>query len=148
MSYVRHFVSTLLVLTIWWGVGSTFLHGQIAVIANPSVPQDTVNKPTLLDYYTGDLRAWSDNQPVVVLDLDSDRRVRSSFYEDLGKSASRMRSIWMRRKLSGEGDPPEAIASNEDMITRVAETPGAIGFVPVAYVDERVKVLLTMGNTR
>ncbi|HEX9654380.1 MAG TPA: hypothetical protein VGA99_11765, partial [bacterium] len=45
--------------------------GQVVVIANKSVPVDTINKTDLLDYYTGDIRKWSDNQPVVVFDLKS-----------------------------------------------------------------------------
>ena len=134
----------LVLLPALFRVGAEPAHAQIAVIAHQDVPSDSLDRNTLLDYYTGDLRSWSNNEPVVVLDLSEDREIRSAFYQFLGKTSSRMRSIWMRRKLSGEGDPPEAVPSEHDMIARVAGTPGAIGFVEAEYVDDSVKILLTV----
>jgi hypothetical protein len=46
--------------------------------------------------------------------------------------------------LSGEGDPPEPIDSEEEMLKKVAATPGAIGFVSQSKVSEDVKVLIVI----
>jgi ABC-type phosphate transport system substrate-binding protein len=115
---------------------------QIAVIANKSAPVDTIGRNELLDFYSGDVRKWSDDQPVVAFDLKPKEEVREVFYKYLGKSSSRMKSIWLRRVLSGEGQPPEALRTEEEVVKKVAETAGAIGFVSAAKLNDKVKVLL------
>jgi len=114
------------------------------VVAHPDVPDDDISKSRVLDFFTGDRRRWSNDQPVVPLDLQEPKEVRKTFYKSLGKSSSRMRSIWMRQKLSGEGEPPEAINSEEELLLRVANTPGAIGFVRRENVTDQVKLLAVL----
>jgi ABC-type phosphate transport system substrate-binding protein len=114
---------------------------SVAVIAHRSVPEKELNKTKLLDIYSGDIKNWSDGKPVVVLDLKPTGEIKETFYKFLGKSQSRMKSIWIKRMLSGEGDPPVAVDSEAEMVKRVAATPGAIGFVSRASVNDTVKTL-------
>lgn len=116
---------------------------QVAVIVHPSVPAEAIERGMLLDIYAGDVKAWSNGQPVVVIDLEPRGEVKDVFYRYLGRSPSRMKSIWLRRKLLGEGEPPEAMTSQEALVERVAATPGAIGFVDAHLVNgaDDVKVL-------
>ena len=115
--------------------------GQVAVIAHKSAPMDSIEKIKLLDFYTGDIRVWDDDRPVVVFDLKPRGDVRNAFYKFLGKSSSRMKSIWMKKMLSGESDPPESMQSEEDILKKVATTPGAIGFVSQSIVNKDVKTV-------
>ena len=73
---------------------------QVVVIAHKSAPLDEIKKGQLLDFYTGDIRLWGDGEPVIVFDLKEKGEVRNTFYKYLGKSSSRMKSIWMKRMLS------------------------------------------------
>ena len=45
------------------------LRAQVVVIAHTSVSQDEINRTQLLDFYTGDIQAWSNGERVVVFDL-------------------------------------------------------------------------------
>lgn len=119
----------------------SFATGQVAVIANKSVPVDEVSSQQLLDFYTGDVKLWENKDPVIVTDLKPEGEIKALFYEFLGKSPSRMKSIWLKKMLSGEGDPPEALKSEGEVLQKVSSTPGAIGFVSEASVTEDVKVL-------
>ena len=130
------------ILFLFAGAGSCF--AQVAVIAHKSVPVEKISKSELLDFYSGDIRKWSDGEPVIVLDLKPKGEVKETFYSFLGKSTSRMKSIWMKKMLSGEGGPPEALESEQKMIEKVAATPGAIGFVSQSKVSGEVKVLVTI----
>ena len=121
---------------------------QIAVIAHKSVPKDSIKKNELLDFYTVDIKRWSNDAPVVVLDLKPKSETKDSFYEFLGKSSSRMKSIWLKKLLSGESDPPEALKSEEEMLKKVASTPGAIGFVSLKKVSNEVKVLIEIKDEK
>jgi ABC-type phosphate transport system substrate-binding protein len=120
--------------------------GQVAVIANPSVPVDTITNMELLDFYSRDIRLWNNDKPITVFDLKPKGEVKEIFYAFIGKSTSRMKSIWMKKMLSGEGDPPLALDSEEAMLKKVASTPGAIGFVELRTVTPDVKVLAVINS--
>lgn len=115
---------------------------QVAVIAHRSVPTDRIKKSELLDFYTGDIKQWRDDQPVVVFDLKPRGEVKETFYKFLGKSSSRMKSIWLKKMLLGEGDPPASMKSEQELLKKVASTTGAIGFVSQSKVSRDVKTLL------
>lgn len=126
-------VKTLLVTSI--------AAGQIAVIAHPSVPVDSMSKSKIVDLFTGDIRIWDNGQPVIALDLQTPRDVRKTFYKALGKSSARMRSIWMKKKLSGEGDAPQSVETEDEVVAKVAATPGSISFVRAAHASQAVKIV-------
>lgn len=114
---------------------------EVAVIANPSVPAHSIDKSRLLDLYSGDIKEWENGDPIVLVDLKPTADVKDAFYGFLGKSASRMKSIWMKNMLTGEGRPPEAVASQEELLRKVAATPGAIGYVDRNLVTSDVITL-------
>jgi len=117
---------------------------QVAVIAHKTVPVDTIKKSELLDFYTGDIKKWINGDKVIVNDLKPKGEVKKIFYKFLGKTPSRMKSIWLKNMLSGEGDPPEALKSEEEMLQKIAATPGAIGFLSHTKVDNNVKTLIVI----
>ena len=117
---------------------------SIAVIAHRDVVVDSLERQELRDYYTGDVRFWDNGEPVVLLDLKPRGEIKRSFYDYLGKSSSRIKSIWLKRKLSGEGDPPNALASEAEVVAKVAGTPGALGFVGLDQVSDSVQTLLVI----
>lgn len=115
---------------------------EVAVIAHPSVPVRQIDRAELLDLYSGDVKEWHDGVPIVVLDLKPKSGVKDAFYKYLGKSSSRMKSIWMKNLLSGEGHPPEAQMSETEILRKVASTPGAIGYVNRSLVTDAVVELV------
>ena len=123
------------------------IQAQIVIIAHKSVPVNDISDAQTLDFYTGDIREWKNGKPIIVFDLKEKGDVKETFYTFLGKTTSRMKSIWMKRMLSGEGDPPEALATEEEMLTRVSATPGAIGFLNKNIVNDKVKVLAVIKNS-
>lgn len=131
--------TVIVTLLLFW---ATLSRGQIVVIAHKSVPVDTLKKSELLDFYTCDIRKWSNGQPVVIFDLKAPSEVKTMFYNFLGKSSSRMKSIWLKKVLSGEGEPPQVLNSEEDVVSKVAATAGAIGFVSKTQGRKNVKVIL------
>lgn len=132
-----------LILTLL-AAASTCLGSQLAVIVNPSVTTDSLDQRQLRDYYTGDLKFWEDGAPVVLFDLKPRLEIKRAFYDYLGKSSSRIKSIWLKRKLSGEGDPPDALESEAEVVKKVARTPGALGFVSLPEVTDSVKTILVI----
>lgn len=138
MIKIKIAIVTLLFLFCWTETSFS----QVVVIAHKSVPIDKIKKSELLDFYTGDIKKWRDDQPVVVFDLKPRGEVKETFYKFLGKRSSRMKSIWLKKMLSGEGDPPVSMKSEEELLKKVAATIGAIGFVGQSKVSDDVKTLL------
>jgi len=116
-------------------------NAQVAVIANKSIKVDKISKSELLDCYTGDMPKWDDGQKVYVFDIKPRAEIKDIFYKYLGKSSSRMKSIWMKRMLSGDGEPPPALESEEQMLIKVEKTKGAIGFISYDKVNSKIKVI-------
>lgn len=114
---------------------------QVAIISHKTVPVDSITKSALLDLYTGDIQSWSNGEPVIVFDLKTRGDTKTIFYDFLGKKSSRMKSIWLKKKLSGEWDPPESSDTEDEIIKKVSTTTGAIGFVSLSKVTDDVKVL-------
>ena len=117
---------------------------QVAVIVHPEVSTEELSRQQLLDIYAGETRLWNDDVPIVVFDQKRKDGPRNRFYAFLGRSPSRMKSVWLVNLLSGEGDPPRTVESDAEMVRQVAGTPGAIGYVAVAAVTDSVRVLMTI----
>ena len=114
---------------------------QVAIIAHKGVSVDQLSRTQLIDFYTGDDKHWDDGKPIVLFMLRSRTESRKSFLKLMGRSSSRMKSIWMKRMLSGEGDPPETLLSESAVLQKVATTPGAIGYVSPDSASSAVKLL-------
>ena len=138
----------LLIPVIFVLLFSAALQGQVVVVANKSVPVDTISKSQLLDYFSREVRVWKDNQPIILFDLKQRGEVKDTFYRYIGKSSSRMKSIWMKKLLSGEGEPPEALPDEAEVLRRVQSTPGAMGFLRRENATGEVKVLLVIKSRK
>lgn len=134
-------VKTLITVIILLCGFSLSSQAQVVVIAHPSVPIDKIEQADLYDIYSGETRLWHNDETVITFDLRPKTTTKVSFYNFLGKSPSRMKSIWMVNMLSGEGDPPVSVDSEEEMLQKVANTPGAIGFLSKAKADTLVKII-------
>ncbi|MBT4096649.1 MAG: hypothetical protein HOM68_06700 [Gemmatimonadetes bacterium] len=121
---------------------------SVAVIVHPSVTSDTLTRNELLDYYTGELQEWPDGTRVVIKDLKAKGPVRAAFYEFLGQRPSRLKSIWLRNLLAGEGERPESLGDEQKMLEVVAATPGSIGFISAEWVDPRVRTIILIDEGR
>lgn len=132
---MKQLIAAFFCLVLWISP----IPAQVAVIAHNSVPLDTVRASELLNFFTGDVSFWSDGEPIIIFDLKEKGEVKDTFYNFLGMSSSRLKSIWMKRMLSGDADPPEFLKSEDDMLKKVAATAGAIGFVSQSIVNGEVK---------
>ena len=116
--------------------------GEVAIIAHPSVKTDSFDKKQLNNVYRGEVRSWEDGTKIKVWDLGERGETRESFYDYLGVRPSRLKSLWMKQLLTGEGEPPDEARTQEEMIKKIMATPGSIGYVDKELVDKGVKLLL------
>jgi phosphate transport system substrate-binding protein len=104
----------------------------IAVIVHPSNAINALAKEQVKAIFTGKLSTWSDaggdSQKIVVVSRDSS----SGTFEAFGELV-----------LGGQKVRPDAImqASNQAVASTVSRTPGAIGYVGLAYLSTEIKAV-------
>ena len=112
------------------------------LIANRDLAQSQLSRNEARLYFTLRRQSWPDAQPVRVFVLADDDPLHMAFAKEvLGLFPYQLRGVWDRQVFSGTGQAPTLVASETEMIARVAATPGALGYVWSAPRDPRVRIL-------
>lgn len=111
----------------------------IMIIVNPSNPITSITKKQIMEIYTGKIKNWKqlggdDNLPagkagkIVVVSRDSASGTFEAFGE-LSLDKKRVR--------------PDALmqASNQGVVNIVSQTPGAIGYIGIGYMSDKIKAI-------
>jgi ABC-type phosphate transport system substrate-binding protein len=114
---------------------------QITIIANKSVDESSVDNNMLRDIYTLSKNRWADGTKIKCFDYSDKTDTQAEFYMILNKQPVQLKKEWLRKKLTGKGNPPKLLSSEEEMINMVAKTEGAIGYIISSNVNSSVKVL-------
>ena len=113
------------------------------VIVHPQYPEGAIARSLLRGVFGMRVRAWPDGTPVHVFVLADDAPLHDEFSKSvLQMYPYQLRQNWDRLLYSGTGQPPTMVASEPELLQRVAATPGAIGYAAAAPGPARkVKVL-------
>lgn len=116
--------------------------GDMVLIAHRSVPVDRISKGGLSRLYLRGGAHWPDGTAALPFDVAGEPPHKLAFYrENLERSLYEVRAQRARQIFTGIGDVPDTVSSFDEMIRRVAATPGAVGYVPAAMVDGSVRAL-------
>jgi len=112
------------------------------VVVNPSVSQSALKLKDLRSIYTMKKNTWSDGSPVTVFVLSNNAITHKDFCRSLLKVFPRqLEAVWHRLVYSGTGERPIEVGSEKEMMDRVTNTPGAIGYVQSEVLDENARIL-------
>ncbi len=115
--------------------GTVLAYDGIAVIVNPENPVSDLDVETIAKIYTGEITNWSEvggnDGEIVLIGREAGSGTRSGF-EEIANVADKCA---YRQELTSTGD----------VITAVAQNPGAIGYASVASVKDTVKALTVGG---
>ncbi len=128
-------------MTTIFCINPSYVNAQIAIIANKSVNVISMDITNLKNLYTIQSNE-AGSQKVKLFFLNENGDTENKFLSTMGKSLLELKKIWLTAKLTGNGKPPDMVASAQDMIEKIKSTPGAIGFVDLKYINESIKVLL------
>lgn len=88
------------------------------------------------------LTKWPDGRPVQVFVLPDGHPAHVALCkEQLNLFPYQLRQAWDRLVYSGLAQAPIEVASEEEMISRVATTPGALGYARKVKQNDPVKIL-------
>ena len=106
------------------------------------VAQRELSVNTIRLVFTMRMLRWPDGTRIRVFVLPDDHLAHREFAKrSLELYPHQLRRVWDRHRYSGSGPVPVEVASVEEMVERVAATPGGIGYVPDGSAREGVGVV-------
>ena len=115
--------------------GTVLAYDGIAIIVNPENPVSDLSVETIAKIYTGEISNWSEvggnDAEIVLIGREAGSGTRDGF-ESITDTED---ACQYRQELTSTGD----------VITTVAQNPGAIGYASVASVKDTVKALIVDG---
>lgn len=131
-------ISTLFLLL----ADKTLANGDYEVVIHPETTQKTVSKNVLRAIFSMRLKTWPDGELIKVFVLPDDHALHQKFSKErLSVFPYQLRATWDRLAFSGTGQAPTRVSSNEEMLEKIATTPGAIGYLESELINNDVHVL-------
>lgn len=88
------------------------------------------------------LRKWNDGNPVTVFVLKDEDPLHIKFSKQvLNVFPHQLRRAWNKAVFSGSGQAPRQLESIKEMIEKISNTPGAIGYLYKVELNENIKIL-------
>ena len=116
--------------------------GHYEVVTYPGVSEKVLSVNALRSIFSMRLKTWSDGTKIRVFVLPDDDPLHQSFSkEKLNVFPYQLRSNWDRLVFSGTGQAPIKVNSIEEMLAKIASTPGAIGYSWSTEIKANVNVL-------
>jgi len=129
-------------LTGWILACGPFALTAQELIVNEAVAQQSMSRNEARRCFTMRLPTWENRLPVRVFILPDDHPVHRQFTKSiLGLFPYQLRQVWDRQIFSGTGQAPMTVATEEEMIERVATTPGGIGYVESGANHPHIRIL-------
>lgn len=114
----------------------------VVIIANPNVSVTSLSQNAVRAMFAMKLLQWPDGQPVRVFVLPDDNPLHRAFCKEaLDIYPYQLRQTWDRLVYSGTGQAPTEVGSEQEMLRKVASTPGALGYVRRVKPGDRVRIL-------
>jgi ABC-type phosphate transport system substrate-binding protein len=112
------------------------------VIVHPQVKGSQIPRAALTSIFLKQAPKWGDGTAVRPVDQSVRSLVRKSFSGDVLQQGIVEVQVYWQRKMSAGVVPPPVKTSDEEIVSFVASTPGAIGYVsPAALLPESVKAI-------
>jgi hypothetical protein len=116
--------------------------GAQEVVVHPGLAMGAVDLPELRAIFGMGVSEWSNGSGVSVFVMDPSSQLHISFVKNVLRIFPyQLSQAWDRLIFSGTGQAPTVVRSIQEMHGRVAETPGAIGYLPTDHIDDRVRRL-------
>ncbi|MBS0352847.1 MAG: hypothetical protein JSR83_02950 [Proteobacteria bacterium] len=142
MAKLRTLLFALLAL-----LAPTSVLAEVVVVVGAGSGIKSLTQDEVINIFLGRYRKLPSGILARPYDLPAGDELRTVFYRKLvDKNPAEISAYWARLYFSGKAKPPEVSSSVQEMIKAVATVEGAIGYVERRQVDERVRIVLPLGN--
>jgi ABC-type phosphate transport system substrate-binding protein len=121
---------------------SSGVAGAVDVIANKGVSLNSLSLASARAIFGMRQVKWPDGAPIRVFVLPDDHVLHGAVCKErLNIFPYQLRQSWDRLVYSGMAQAPSEVSSEEELLNKVAATPGAIGYVRKVKANDPVKIL-------
>lgn len=114
----------------------------VRVIANASVSSQQVNVDQIRRIFSMRQTVWPNNQQITVFVLTNPHNTHQIFSTKvLGMFPYQLDRIWNKLVYSGLGEEPIKVRTEQEMLERISQQPGAIGYVMGTVDIDNVKII-------
>ena len=99
------------------------------VIVHPQVKGSQIPRAALTSIFLKQAPKWGDGSSVLPVDQSVRSPVRKAFSSDVLQQGLVEVQVYWQRKMASGVTPPPVKTSDEEIVSFVASTPGAIGYV-------------------
>jgi ABC-type phosphate transport system substrate-binding protein len=112
------------------------------VVVNPSVEPKILTVEQMRRIFSMRQTTWSNGQAITVYVLSSQHLTHQAFSKKvLGMFPYQLDRIWNKLVYSGLGEEPIKVQSEQEMLDRISQKPGAIGYVTQQINDNNVNFI-------
>ena len=112
------------------------------IVTHSEVKEKSLSVNALRAIFSMRMRTWSSGNLIKVFVLPDDNDLHHNFSkEKLNVFPYHLRLAWDRLVFSGTGQAPVTVYSYDEMLAKVANTPGAIGYLKTTYISDDIHVL-------
>ena len=119
---------------------------DLVVIANPASGVERMSRDEVTSIYMGRSKKLPSGITALPIDQTTDGDKPKFYKELINKELAEINSYWARLIFSGQGSPPRQADNAAEVIEIVSGNKGAIGYIPRAAADKRVRIILDLSN--
>lgn len=120
----------------------------IVLIAHPSVEEGSIHQDRLRAIFAMRETRWADGSPIRVVVLPDQDPIHRDFCKSpLSIYPFILRRHWDRLTFTGTGPMPIQVNNESEMLKKVSQTPGALGYLRQSAALTNVKrIMITQGR--
>lgn len=120
---------------------------RVQVIANPSVDVTTLDKDQVRRIFSMYQTNWPNSQPIAVFVLANQNSTHQLFSREiLGVFPYQLERLWHKLVYSGLGDGPFRVNSEQEMLEKIKQQPGSIGYLQTIDTPTGVTIITLTGE--
>lgn len=113
---------------------------EVAVIVQAGNNTESLSPKQVQDIFLGRTRAFPSGEPALPIDQASP--LRAEFYQALTeRPIEQINAYWARLMFTGQSSPPAQVRDDAEMLQKVREQVGAIGYIDKVHVNASVRVV-------
>ncbi len=120
---------------------------EVVVVISAKAGVSKLSQDEVINIFLGRHRKLPSGEAAQPYDLPASDKLRGDFYRRLvDKSPAEINAYWARLTFSGKTNPPQVSPSLQDLLKTLASVPGAVGYLDRNQIDERVRIVLSLGE--
>jgi ABC-type phosphate transport system substrate-binding protein len=146
LSQIRQYLRPILffclscLLSVAFSVNSQV--SEVKVVVNSSVESKDLSVEQIRRIFSMRQTVWSNDQTITVYVLSNQHQTHQTFSTKvLGMFPYQLDRIWNKLVYSGLAEQPIKVQSEQEMLERVSQKPGAIGYVIQQFNVDNVNVI-------